>query len=104
MSEFALETRLVDDESARRYELYVGNDLAGYINYRDEPGTRVLVHTDIAPAFEGRGLGSVLVMGALDDIRERGLYLTPLCPFVARYVRRHPEYQELVAADPDRGD
>jgi predicted GNAT family acetyltransferase len=49
---------------------------------------------------EGTGVGSQLVRGALDDLRVRGLRLVPLCPFVAAYVRRHPEYADLVATDP----
>jgi predicted GNAT family acetyltransferase len=52
----------------------------------------VLVHTDVEPAYEGQGLGSVLAKGALDDLRERGVRAVPLCPFVWAYIRRHPEY------------
>ena len=54
--------------------------------------------------FEGRGLGGRLVVGALDDIRARGLLTVPLCPFAAEYIRRHPEYQDLVGVDPAVSD
>lgn len=64
----------------------------------------MLVHTDVDPAFEGRGLGSRLIGGALADIRARGLLFVPLCPFVAAYVRRHPEYADLVVHDPEVSD
>jgi uncharacterized protein len=78
--------------------------LAGVLRYRVEPGTIVLVHTDIHPAFEGHGLGGRLVGGALDDIRARGLHVVPHCPFAATYIRRHPEYEDLVGVDPAIGE
>lgn len=71
---------------------------------RRQPGAVVLVHTDIDPAFEGGGLGRLLVGAALDDIRERGLQVVPLCPFVAAYIRRNPGYADLVVADPAVSD
>jgi predicted GNAT family acetyltransferase len=64
----------------------------------------VLVHTEVASALEGSGLGARLVAGALVDIRRRGLRLVPRCPFVAEYVRRHPEYADLVVPDPATPD
>ena len=48
------------------------------------------------PRFEGQGLGARLARFALDDARERGLRVVPLCPFIAAFVKRHPEYQDLV--------
>ena len=95
---------VVDNPAQLRYELRLGDVLAGYLAYRAEPGTLVLVHTDVDPAYEGRGLGSRLIGGALDDIRARGLLMVPLCPFVAAYVRRHPEYADLVVHDPEVSD
>jgi predicted GNAT family acetyltransferase len=95
---------VVDNPAELRYELWVGDARAGFIAYRREPGIVVLVHTDIDPVYEGRGLGSRLVAGALDDIRSRGLRLVPRCPFVAAYLRRHPEQTDLVVHDPHPGD
>jgi uncharacterized protein len=66
--------------------------------YRLEPGVIELVHTDVAPKWEGKGVGGALVKGALDDVRARGLKMRPFCPFVRAYIKRHPEYQDLVAA------
>jgi len=82
-----------DNERELRYELTRNGEVLGFILYRREPerGRVVLVHTDIDPAYEGQGLGSVLVKGALDDLRERGLRAVPYCPFVLAYLRRHPE-------------
>jgi uncharacterized protein len=96
--------RVVDNPVELRYELWVGTERAGLIAYRREPGVVVLVHTEIDPAYEGKGLGSRLVSGAVADLRRRGLRLVPLCPFVAAYLRRHPEDADLVVDDPRPGD
>ena len=89
-----------DNPPQLRYEALCDGRLLGEIRYRLEPGLVVLVHTDVAPSAEGKGVGSRLVAGALDDIRARGLHVAPLCPFVADYIRRHPEYADLVEQDP----
>jgi predicted GNAT family acetyltransferase len=94
------EPRVVDNPQASRYKLWLGTTRAGLIQYRAEPGTIVLVHTEIDPAFEGQGLGERLVAGALADLRARGLKLVPLCPFVRAYLRRHPDQADLVVGDP----
>jgi uncharacterized protein len=100
----AAQARVVDNPDELQYELWLGQTRAGFLAYRREPGTVVLIHTDVDPAYEGQGLGSRLVAGAIADVRSRGLKLVPLCPFVARYLRRHPEHQDLVVEDPALGD
>jgi uncharacterized protein len=94
------ETRVVRNDGESRYELRVGDALGGVINFRSRPGRVVLIHTEVDERFEGRGLGSRLVSGALDDLRARGLQVTPLCPFAASYIEEHPEYADLVGAGP----
>ena len=89
-----------DNPEELRYEILRAGELVGEIRYRSEPGVIVLVHTDVAPSAEGQGIGTRLVAGALDDIRSRGLRLVPVCPFVAAYLRRHPEQRDLVERDP----
>jgi predicted GNAT family acetyltransferase len=84
-----------DNRAELRYELVRGGEVLGFLLYRIEPDSVVLVHTDVDPAYEGQGLGSVLVKGALDDLRERGVRAVPLCPFVRAYIRRHPEYKPV---------
>jgi uncharacterized protein len=97
------EPTVVDNPERHRYELRFGDTVAGVVQYATEPGTIVLVHTEIAESVEGEGLGSKLVSGALDDIRARGLEVVPLCPFAAAYIRRHPEYADLVEDDASTG-
>ena len=84
--------RVVDNPKKHRYELWLGDELAGEIRYtlRDD-GKLVLVHTEIDPSHKGEGLGNVLVQGALDDLRERGIEYVPVCPFVRAYLRRDPQ-------------
>ena len=87
-----MEPRVVDNPEELRYELRLDDRLAGQIRYTiREDGSVVLVHTEIDPSLEGRGLGNALVQGALDDLRERGIEYVPLCPFVRAYLQRHPQ-------------
>jgi predicted GNAT family acetyltransferase len=93
------DVRIQDNPRELRYELRVGGELVGQIRYRRKPGSVVLVHTEIDPEIEGQGLGAALVRGALEDIRSRGELVVPFCPFVAAYIRRHPEYKDLVTVE-----
>jgi uncharacterized protein len=93
-----------DNPSELRYELLLGEDMVGEIQYRLAPDAVVLVHTEVLPSLEGEGLGARLVAGALDDIRDRGLHVVAVCPFVRSYIRRHPEYRDLVVREPEVQD
>ena len=86
-----MEPRVIDNPEELRYELWLGTELAGEIRYTREDGKVVLVHTEVEPRHTGEGLGNVLVQGALDDLRERGIEYVPVCPFVLDYLRRHPQ-------------
>ncbi len=82
-----------------RFEIRVGDELAGFTVYRRGDGRYAFTHTEIDPAFEGRGLGSVLIKNTLDDMKRRGIAVLPHCPFVRRYISRHHDYLDLVPAD-----
>jgi predicted GNAT family acetyltransferase len=88
-----------DNPGESRYELLLDEHMVGEILYRPAPNHVVLLHTEVLPSLEGKGLGARLVAGALDDIRARGLRVVPFCPFVRSYVRRHPDYADLVVRD-----
>lgn len=92
----ALGATVRDNEEAHRYELLVAEERVGELIYRASDGVVTLIHTEVAPQYEGHGLGEQLVAYALDDIRARDLRIVPLCPFVGAYLRRHPEYEDLV--------
>jgi predicted GNAT family acetyltransferase len=85
-----------DVADAGRYEVTVDGELAGFAEYRDLDGARVFTHTEVFDAFEGKGVGSALAQGALDDVRASGRRLVALCPFVAGYLDRHDTYADLV--------
>ena len=93
--------QVVDEPARQRYEARIGDRVAGFTEYRAVRGRVILVHTEVDPPFEGRGIGSRLASGALDDIRARGLKVTVKCPFIAAFLKRHPAYLDLVAPEPD---
>jgi predicted GNAT family acetyltransferase len=99
----AAQITVTDDAGAARYEIRLDDDLAGFLQYRLHTGLIELVHTEIDEEFEGRGLGSRLISFALDDARERGLAVLPVCPFVNDYIQRHRQYVDLVP-ERRRGD
>jgi predicted GNAT family acetyltransferase/glutaredoxin len=90
------DAEVVDVPERSRYELRLDGRLIGLAAYRRRDGRIAFTHTEVDESCEGRGCGSRLAAAALDDARRQGLEVVPLCPFVARYVERHPEYQELV--------
>ena len=89
-------TTVRDNTDQRRYELVVRDDIVGIADYSVHGDTIVLPHTVIDPAHRGKGFGAVLVRGALDDIRSRGLNVDPRCWYVAEFIRAHEEYLELI--------
>ena len=88
--------RVEDAEDRGRYEAFADDDRAGYLAYRRETGMLTLDHTDGRERFEGEGVGSALVVRALDDAHDGGLAVLPFCPFANDYILRHPDYAELV--------
>jgi uncharacterized protein len=92
------EAEVVNVPEKSRYELRVGDRLIGLAVYRRRNGRIAFTHTEVDESCEGRGFGSLLAATALEDARQEGLEVAPLCPFIAHYIRRHPEYAELVAS------
>ena len=90
---------VVDVPERSRLEIRVGDETAGFVEYRRAPGRIAFIHTSIDPRFDGRGLGSELVRAALADARAEGLAVLPFCPFVRSYIEAHPEYLDLVPED-----
>ena len=87
-----MDTAVVDNPAEHRFEIHVGGQVAGFARYRLAPGKIVFIHTEVDPVYEGKGLGSTLAAGALDAARERSLEIDAQCPFIAAYLKRHPEY------------
>jgi predicted GNAT family acetyltransferase len=91
------EIRFTHNEPASRYELWVGDRLGSFLDYKRRNDLMILVHTETEPEMEGEGLGTRLVHDALEEIRAAGLTVKPYCPFVRAYIDEHPEYAALVA-------
>ena len=76
------------NDEAGRYELHVGEVLAGFTRFRIDPKGRLnFPHTEVDPAFRGRGLAQQVVAEAMADAARRGETVVPHCPVVARYLR-----------------
>lgn len=88
-----------DDPEQHRFEVVVDGTVAGVTQYRERPAGFAFVHTEVDQAYAGRGLGGILVRGALDAMRYRHTSVLPYCPFVLGYIRRHPAYLDLVPVD-----
>jgi len=85
-----------DDPDRHRFEIVLDGTTAGYAVYHQRGGRYFFVHTEIADEDEGQGLGSALARGALDKVRARSATVIPLCPFIAGWIDKHPEYDDLV--------
>jgi predicted GNAT family acetyltransferase len=86
---------ITDNAAERRYEAHLDGELAGWVEYRRLDGRIVALHTEVPPAFGGRGIASALVRRVLDDARVAGEKVTPRCPFFVAHFERHPEDADL---------
>ncbi|MCM3887111.1 GNAT family N-acetyltransferase [Frankia sp. R82] len=95
-----MELAVIDNPDRHRYEARTSDgQVAGFVQYQRRGEQIILVHTEVAPQFEGRGVGSALAAGSLDDARARQLAVVPQCPYIRAYIDRHPVYADLVVAD-----
>jgi predicted GNAT family acetyltransferase len=86
-----------DNPAENRYEIYDGDKLAGFSDYQLTENTIAFTHTEVNPAFGGRGLARQLVVAELDDARRRGLAVLPFCPYVRKVIAQNPDtYLDLV--------
>lgn len=89
------ETTIIRNDERNRYEIQVDGELAGFTDFIAGDGGIAFTHTETLPAFSGRGLGLELAKGAIADAVSRQLTITPLCPFIRRYLERN----EIPGAD-----
>ena len=78
-----------------RFETEVDGHLA-VLSYRRQQGRILVDHVGVPAAVEGRGIAGQLTRHALDWARESDLRVTPICPYVVAWIRRHPAYSDLV--------
>ena len=87
--------RVSNNPAHQRYELAVdGHVAASYYEIAD--GVITFVHTEVPPELGGKGIGSKLIKGALDQVRAGGLKVIAQCPFVKAYIEKHPEHADLL--------
>ncbi len=91
MSETRVSPTVRDNSVQHRYEIYDGDQLAGFTTYQVKDGRISFLHTEIAKEFGGRGLARQLVTAELEDARRRELAVLPFCPFVATIIARKPD-------------
>lgn len=98
------EKKVVRNDDAGRYEIWVGDQLGGYSEFEiDDDGRIVFPHTEVDPAFTGQGLGGTLVGESLADAVRRGETIVPLCPFVNKYLSEN-DVAGAVVDWPDRDE
>ena len=79
---------------ASRFEILIGGILA-VLEYQQQEGRVIFIHTEVPARLEGHGIGSRLARAGLEYARQHELKVIPLCSFIAAYIRKHPEYQDL---------
>jgi predicted GNAT family acetyltransferase len=87
---------IVDIPGAARYEARVDDEIAGFAEYVRTPKMIVFTHTEVDPIYSGKGVGSAIARKALDDARAANAKVLPICPFIAEWISRHPDYEDLV--------
>jgi hypothetical protein len=92
------EPTVTNNPAANQFELSTGRKLA-FLQYKLRPGRIVFLHTEVPKELEGHGIGGKLARAGLEFARKQGLVVVPLCPFVADYIKRHPEFVDLVAEE-----
>ena len=92
-----MDSRVSRNEERRRYELEIEGRLVGVADYVVDGDVVVLPHTEIDRTQRGRGLGAILVQGALDDVRAQGRSVVPSCWYVREYIDAHPDEADLLA-------
>jgi len=91
------ELTIEDVPAAHRYEAHLGDELAGWVDYRRVRDRLVAIHTEVPEEFGGRGIASALVRRVIADARATATRITPRCPFFVSHFERHPEDRDLVA-------
>jgi uncharacterized protein len=86
---------VTDNRTANRFEARDGETLAGFAAYIRTSDLVAFVHTEVDPAFEGHGVGSLLAREGIEAVQAEGLRVLAVCPFIAGWLARHPQYADL---------
>ena len=91
-----MEISVSENTERKRFETEVEGKIA-FVEYIRAKDAVYLTHTEVPKGLEGKGVGSGLVKGVLKILDEEGAKIAPLCPFVAAYIKRHPEWKRILA-------
>lgn len=86
---------VTDNRAANRFEAHDGTTLAGFADYLRTDELVAFVHTEVASAFEGQGVGSLLAREGIETTGRDHLRVLAICPFISGWLARHPEYAHL---------
>ena len=93
-----MEPHVIHNSELTRYELWLGEEKVGHADYKDIDGVLHFTHTEVDPAHQGKNYAAILMRDAFKDIEENNLgKVWPVCPYVVKYMQRHPETQGLLA-------
>lgn len=89
---------MVDVPEQERFEAREdeSGQVAGFMTYQVTDKIVAYTHTEVSAAFKGQGVGSVIARAVMDDARSRGRTVVPICPFLVKWLGRHPEYDDIV--------
>ena len=93
--------RVIDNKEARRFEAEVDGHWA-IIEYSVLPNILSLNHVEVEKTLEGKGVATEMAEKVLLQIELRGLKVIPVCPFIKKYIQKHPEWKSIIAKDPNR--
>lgn len=93
-----MEITVADAPDRERFEGRTeGGDLAGFVTYQLTGNIIVYTHTEVLPEFEGQGVASQLARSVMDDARTQGRTVVPMCPYISKWLDKHPGYEDIVA-------
>lgn len=85
-----------DNPEQSRFEILVDGALGGFAAYRIRDGRVIITHSEIDRAFRGQGLGARLAEDTLNQLRDRGATVIPACPYFAKYVSEHHDWDAML--------
>lgn len=94
--------KITDAPDRQRFEARDDGKLMGIVTYRLTGDVIVYTHTEVEPEHEGKGIGSRLAKAVMEDARSRRRTVAPLCPYLSKWLQKHPEYDDILVRDTRR--
>lgn len=92
-----MSSKVTENTQLHRFELPLGDSLIAAAYYRMEDGRVALIHTEVPAEFAGQGIASQLTKETFELLRQSGRKATAICPFMARFLAKHPEYSDVAS-------